>query len=440
MITLLVSLTFYVTSTQAATNPVTPVALVTSVTSVTLEQAYQAALARNEDVANQVELVNQAEERYQQAVGSVLPTINFLGTYQKQDSGSASSSIYPTNQQTNRITATQPLFQGFREYAGLKQTSRLSEVASFNRDQALIQIYQDLVTAFFNVLAADKDYQDLITEIGVNQKRLKDIQEFRRIGRSRDSDVLTIQANIAVLEAQVESAKTTIQNSRAIFSFITGLPATVQLDDSMVSTAVSTAVSTMKIEDKKKFMDQINVRPDVNAALRSVDAADSGVTIARGGHLPSLNLGGNYYFDRPGVLQNVKWDATLSLVFPIFQGGVINSEVRVAASQLKQADLALSKARRAAEEQVQTFWELATGDLKLIDKQTNAVDLSQKNYEAEQKDYKFGLVNNLEVLQALTTAQESARALDRTRYQYKADYLKLQSSIQPKPPLAKGVL
>ena len=416
MLTIITSLLFPAISAQA---------------SVSLKDAYQAALKRNEDVANQVELVNQAEEHYKQALGALVPTINFLGTYTKQDAGSTAASIYPTDQQTYKVSATQPLFRGFREYAGLKQESILTDTARYTKDQALVQLYQDVTTAYFNVVSAEKDYQNLLNEIKVNQDRLKDIQVFKRIGRSRDTDVLTIEANIAQLETQVESGKELIKTTRAIFAFLTDLPNSETLSDSVVTEG--------HVEELKYYTDKISNRPDVMSATTSVDAADRGVTVARGGHLPELDLGANYYFERPGALENVKWDATLSLTFPIFQGGVIQSGVRVAASQLKQADLALSKARRQAEEQILTFYESVTGDLRQIEKQKNAVNIAQKSYAAEVRDYKLGLVTNLEVLQSLTTSQESQRQLDRLWYQYRTDHLKLNSSIIPYATLLKEV-
>ena len=188
-----------------------------------LEQAFQAAIARSEDLANQGELVNQAEERYSQAVGSVLPNVNFSGTYLRQDAGSTNAALSPVDQKTYKISATQPLFRGFREYAALKQTGILADAGAYTRDQAYIQLFQDTAQAFYQVLLAEQDLINLQTELEVNQKRLKDISEFRRLGRSRESEVLTVQSNIATLEAQIESAKTLIQTYRAIFAFQTGL-------------------------------------------------------------------------------------------------------------------------------------------------------------------------------------------------------------------------
>lgn len=396
-----------------------------------LEQAYQAATLRSEDLANQSELVNQAEERYSQAVGSVLPNINFIGTYLRQDSGSMNGSLSPVEQKTYRISGTQPLFRGFREYAALKQTSIVAEAQSYTRDQAFLQLFQDTAQSFYQVLLAEQDVRDLLTEHDVNQKRLKDVNEFRRLGRSRASEVLTVESNIATLEAQIESAKTLLATYRAIFAFQTGLSANeVLVDQEVFPTQVS---------DVTSYLGQIDSRPDVHAAADLVNAAEKGITIARGGHLPSLDLNGNYYFTRPGYLQNVKWDASLTLTFPIFQGGIVNSNARIASSQLKQAELTLSKTKRLAQEAIEMTHAQLLGDLSLIAKQKTAVSLATRNYEAEKKDYRYGLVTNIELLLALTSSQETQRSLDRAQYQFKIDYMKLLGLTAARPVL-KGRL
>ena len=65
-----------------------------------------------------------------------------------------------------------------------------------------------------------------------------------------------------------------------------------------------------------------------------------------------------------------------------------------------------------------------------------ATDATQKNYEAQRRDYRLGLVTNLDALQALTAFQENQRALDRARYAAKLNHLRLQaaSARRPDPP------
>jgi outer membrane protein len=56
----------------------------------------------------------------------------------------------------------------------------------------------------------------------------------------------------------------------------------------------------------------------------------------------------------------------------------------------------------------------------------------------QQRDYRFGLVTNLDVLQALTAYQENLRALDRARYTAKLNYLRLEAAVVRRPAAAPG--
>ena len=62
-----------------------------------------------------------------------------------------------------------------------------------------------------------------------------------------------------------------------------------------------------------------------------------------------------------------------------------------------------------------------------------ATESARKNYEAQRRDYRLGLVTNLDVLQAMTAFQHNQQALDRARYTTKLDYLKLQAAAVRRP-------
>ncbi|MEK7262398.1 MAG: TolC family protein, partial [Pseudomonadota bacterium] len=92
---------------------------------LTLDDYYAAALKRSEVVATQSELIRQAEERYRQAGASRLPTVDAIATRTRLDDGATDATANPTRQRNSRLTATQPLFRGFREFATVRQTQAL---------------------------------------------------------------------------------------------------------------------------------------------------------------------------------------------------------------------------------------------------------------------------------------------------------------------------
>lgn len=397
-----------------------------AVAAVSLEEAYQAALHRSEDVATQDEKVFQAEEELSQAKGALLPNISASASYLKEAKTNLMPNVYQaaTDQRLAKITATQPIFHGGKEYAYWHQQRDLLRASEIGREQLNINTFRDVVQSFYNTLQLEQDLRDLNQEIEVNRKRLAELMRFRQIGRSREAEVLTVQAQIATLESQVELLKGQIRSAREVFVFVSGLDRDVVLVDKEAYPSQLRALP--------EYVSKIELRPDVRAQMQNSDASDSGITYAQGGHLPILDLVGNYYPVR-STFPDVHWDVGLNLTLPLFQGGIINAQVREAKSKHRQDELALSKIRRQAEEEIKTFYEQITSEFSQIEVTKRAVDLATKTYQADLKDYRLGSVTNLEVLQALTNSQENQRTLDKTQYQLKADYLKLLSAIAERP-------
>jgi outer membrane protein len=395
-----------------------------------LDEVFQAAMKRSEDVAIQEELIVQAEARFAQAASALYPSVNGFFNWLNQPvaSNPTGNSFSPSNQTTLRITADQPLFRGLREFAALRLQKASIEAGKYDKQKATIQLYQDVVASYYQVLTFEQDVRNLQHEIELNVKRLAELERFRKIGRSRPSEVLSFQANLATLESQIESVQGQVENARAVFTFLTGLDLQTRIKDSEPLPEGKVQVD--------KFISKVEDRPDVKSLAKAVVVNEQNVSIARGAHLPSADLIGNYYFARPGLLTGVNWDIQLQITMPIFQGGLIQSQVTQAASMQKQSELALSKQRRLAQQEIERFYASYHSDMQQYERQKRAVSLSMKNYEAESHDYRLGLVTNLEVLQALTAYQGNQRALDRIQFQMKADFLRLQAAAAIRPTLA----
>lgn len=392
-----------------------------------LDGSFQAALKRSEIVAEQNELVVQAEERLRQARGSLLPTINGVASYFRQEQPllGFSQAFSPASQPETKLTASQAIFRGFRDFAGLREASQLREAQLQAKWQVMLQLYVQVAQAFYSVISNEQDLRNLDTQTGLYQKRIEELQARVRTGRSQASEVLTVQAFLAGLQAQVALAKSQLRASRETFAYVTGLPADTPLRDMETLKEVTGTVDF--------YLAEVEQRPDVMAAKTRVDAADENVTIAKGAHLPSADLTGNYYFHRTGFLSSVKWDFQATLTIPIFAGGVIQSQVRGAASQLRQTELELSRIRRQAYDDIRTGYEACTADQEQLRLLVFSKNVSERNYLQEVRDYRFGLVANIDVIQALINYQTSVRNLDRMKYTAKVDCVRLEVSAVKRP-------
>jgi outer membrane protein len=388
----------------------------------TLESSFRAAVSRTETIGIDVELINQAEERYRQAIGAILPNVSMVGSYLRQQvpDNTTSSSLYPAGQPLLKLQATQPLFRGFREFSGLKQNKRLTEASQQDERQARVALFNDVVLNFYSVLQLERTLYNYESEIKAYEDRIKELRQRIRIGRSRVSEVLTVEAALAGLKAQIESAKGQLQVAREMYAFLTGLPQDTPLRDDQPL--------LRRIAPIDYYANGVEDRPDVKANAIRLSAAEESLSIAKGGYLPTLDFTGNYYIHRYGATENVRWDVQFLATLPLYAGGTIDSSVRQAASQIHQTDLNLSLSRRQASEQVRASYQTYTADRQQVEALTSSKLANERNLKAEMSDYRLGLVTNLDVLNALISYQESERALDQQIYTAKLDYFRLENA------------
>jgi len=402
----------------------------TAAQELTLDDYFAAALRQSEVIATQAELIKQAEERYKQAGAALLPTIDGIGSYTWIDSGARDTNAYPTRQPFARLALTQPLFRGFREIAALRQNEALVGAQNDEYLNARVQLFKDVVQNFFTVVSLEKDLINLDEQVRLNLQRDEELRARVRIGRSRVGEVLTVQSRISTLRAEIAQINAQLSVARDVFAFLSGLPVTTALRDSQTL--------PNGIDSVDDYLARLPLRPDVKASQQRLAAAQENVTVARGAHLPSLDLNANRYLERTGTLEDVDWDVQLALTIPLYAGGGTQSRVREAVSQKTQAELDVNRVQRLAEQEIRSFYQTVLLDRNQLRALATATQAAKENYEVQRRDYRFGLVTNLDVLQALTSYQENLRALDRARFTAKNNYLKLEAAAYRQPAMSPG--
>lgn len=395
---------------------------------ISLKETYQSALSKNESVGIQKSLAEQSAERVSQAKGSILPSVSFIGSHLYQDlpenlAGSGGvSGAFAQQQQTNaRFTAVQPLFRGLREFAGLSATQAQGRAQEALYQQSKLNLYGEVARAYFGVLQAEQDQKNLGTLLDLTAKRSAELEKRVKIGQSRKGELLTIQAQVASLRAQIESADAMVRQAREQLEFLAG----IGKDSPLIEDRALPA----KLPSLEDFVTRVERRPDIQAQRENVEAAYDLKQVAWGSHLPTLDATGNYYLKRQGVLRDAKWDVTLALTVPLFQGGTIQSQVRQASQAAQAQELALAQARRQAKRDIQTLYENATSGLSQISFLKQAVEASESNFREQSRDYRYGLVTNLDVLSSLNTFQTSKRDLDRVIFTTRSAIASLYAAV-----------
>jgi len=158
--------------------------------------------------------------------------------------------------------------------------------------------------------------------------------------------------------------------------------------------------------------------PELSAAFAALEVANHEVTVALAGHLPTLVLDGfygidaNHFATRTDGIQNLGYSATATLDIPVWHWGSIQSKVKQAELQRRQAQVELTAAQRQAIADLRSFYaeaETARGQLDML---RRTADLAAESLRLTNLRYQAGEASALEVVDAQNTLTQ-ARNSDR---------------------------
>lgn len=402
----------------------------------TLDEALRSALNKNESVGQSREKVVQAEERLDQAKSGPQPTISFEAQHliQPELRDPLYREFSPAQQTTANFSLKQPLFRGFREFAALRRQRDLVDAEKANEQTSLAGLYEQVATSFYEILSYEQDLKNLEDQRRLYAERVKNLQARAARGESARNEPLTAQSTEAVTEAEIMVVRTKLKAARENFQILSGLAADTPLADGTVVEEDSLG----RVQKLEHYLAAAKNRPDVEAALKNAEAAAEDVKIAKGQHWPTLDLVGNYYVKRPpGFFNELDWDVQFKLSVPLYEGGLRVSQTAEAASAKRSADLTLAKVRRSAESEIRTLHETLMIRINHLKALRRATELSKRNSEILERDFRRGLSRNIDVQAALAEYGVARRNLDQARFAARLDLVRLHRAANILPPAIK---
>ena len=373
-----------------------------------LQDCYQMALSRSEILADQQELVKQTEERYMQTVGALLPSITSLASYTIAQK-SVDQSIVKAN-------ATYPLFRGFQMVGAIKQNQSLLKAQTEAKQWASLQLYSDVSQAVYLYAYLLQDNQLLLEEKLLFEKRLKELKDRVTLGRSRETEVYSMNVSLIQLKTQLIQTQSQISSAESLLQFLTGM-------DTHITLSTETPIDESLVS-LNSYVAKISNRPDIKAATHRLESSKIAEQITlEGESTPQVDLNGNLYLINSP--QNNVWDAQIKMTLPNFLGDVAQSKTRESSSIKKQLELALSLLQRKSEEDIKGVYVNLVAEKQQIELLESAQNITQKSVDAVIQDYRRGQSNNLDVLQAMTTLTDMKRSLNKMKFAYKTNYAQL---------------
>lgn len=387
--------------------------------SLTLKEAYDRALTFNQSEEINNARIESAEASYSKSRGNYLPKIAFKGTYTFLDQLS--------DQKTMALNLSQNLFKGGKDGLALDTQELNVESQKLTKNVEQQTLFKDVAEAYYSHWQNEQDVKNLALLRDQSEKRRNEIRDRVRIGRSRKGELLQAESQLATVESNLLNASGLRNESAKKLSSLIGL------NDNNLK--MPEAVEEVKaLEPVESYLKKAEGRSEIELRKAKLQMADLDVSSSKRNHLPTLDLSSNYYLNkRTGTLRNSDWDLSLNLTVPLFEGGATNAQVKESVAKKMEAYYSVSDQQRKVDSEVKTKYEATQKYMEQLKAGMRAFNLARENYDETLKDYRLGLVTNLDTLSALNTYLDAKRTYDRTKIQAKATLEQLNAAVGMRP-------
>jgi len=374
----------------------------------TLTDALSAAYMNNPSLNAARATLRAVDEGVPQALSNYRPQINGslsagavgtnsrLVTSKTRKQSKGGSGTYPMSIGVNLV---QPIFRGFQTQNSVRsaESSVLAEREALRNSEQGVMF--DAVTSFVDVIQnlalvrlQEANLQFLTEQVKASQDRFQ-------VGEGTQTDVAQAQASQAQAEADLASARADVQTARAQFRAITGLEAKKlvlqPVGDKVRPKGLDGALSSAQTE-----------HPAILATIHNVDVAMFNVKALEGQTLPQVDLqaGLSRDYTAGGVaVGSPRYTDTasvqLNMTVPIYQGGLVSSQVRQAKEDLGNARIQVDLNRDSVRSQVVSAWYQLDAAEAAITSARTAVVANQLAVNGVVEEQRVGQATTLDVLQ-----------------------------------------
>lgn len=388
-----------------------------------LNGAFLRAVEVSEELKVMDEEIRVAEAQFWQSVSRMLPQVTLSNDYsydqrvRTRTAGGFGLSGGSRDRTVFTVGVRQLLFNGFQDYflAGASKEAAGAKGLEQKRERELL--YLRVSELFYQILSFQDDVEILQELRGSLEKRVAELDERVKIGRSRRSEFLAARSELAGTLVVIEQTKGVLNSSRELMAFLVKLPADrYQLRDER---------PFPKPEALTKYLWSTGERADVLASLRrSVGARKEG-RAAAAGFVPRVEVEGRYDLIQEPNSSN-DWNIVLHAELPVFEGGLKFARIAEAGARVRQAELSFSRIRRLADNEVRTAYAAFTSMAAQWVRLQEAEEIAKESYDLQRKDYDLGRSSNLDVLNALTRLRQAARERSATGWLGKSNLIALE--------------
>jgi outer membrane protein len=400
-----------------------------------------------------------SRESKPQAVAALLPQFDASGSYTKDEQEVGQTTLINSDPQDENsplvpatisrdanghtraydLTLRQTLFR-WDQWAALRRAD--SQVAQAEADYQAAQ--QDLILRtsqrYFDVLAAQDTVDAAQATLEAFSRQLEQADKRFEVGLIAITDVQEARAAHDQAAASVIQAKRSLATAQELLRELTG-----ESFDTLAGPIDDLPLEAPAPADEEQWVTQAldqNLR--VVSARLATDIAKQDVSVARAGHLPSIDIVASRQdqdFDGTQVGRNAVGETTprspadqtqkndsigVQVTFPIYSGGATSSRVRQRVYLHRAARERLERTNRETERAARDAYLGVLSEMSRVRASKQALESSRTALQATEAGFEVGTRTTVDVLQSRRQLFDAQTTYSRSRYDYILNVLQLQ--------------
>ena len=372
-----------------------------------------------------------AHEDTQQAIPPLLPSVNYNNSaIYTEGTGTPGQVKFIANNAVHEYISQGNVHEAL-DISGIAEARRAAANAAVAKARAEIAsrgLVVTVVQSYYGVAAAARKLDVAQKAADEGDRFLQMTNDLEKGGEVAHSDVIKAELQRNDRRRQLQEAKLGLLNARLDLAVLIfpNFDDNYELADDLhapVTLAPGSEVEARAARDN----------PDIKAALETVNAASHGVSAARAGYLPGLDLDYFYGIDathfatRTDGVSNLGSSAVASLNIPIWNWGATQSRIKQAEFQRDQAKRELSLAQRKLLAELKSLYAEAQTAADELSSLQRSAELGTESLRLTTLRYKNGESTVLEVVDAQTTAALANAAYEDGAVRYRVALANLQT-------------
>ena len=293
---------------------------------------------------------------------------------------------------------SQTIYAGGGVRAAWRQAQSIYQSTTHDAQAIWLAMRYEADFAYWQVSAMQLYMEATNRYVEIIKSLYRVVQERYSEGYVAKGDLLQVEARLSEAEFAQIATRNNYEQAVHLFNNLRGEhePTAVELSQSIVDTILQ--------PQRVAFSEIIERRPDVQAALWAVDAAEYGVKVARAAYNPNVyaGVGGSWQTFSPNNSGRTYWDGSvmLGVNIPIFHWGERKHAVAEAKADAQISFNLWEQVRDDIEQEEADGWSALTSSYAQMQSSLRNLDIAGENLSISTFSYQEGQATVLDVLQA----------------------------------------